>query len=162
MTKIWTGSTLCHVHSWSRSVEISRVIWGEGLPFIACNVNGRMCCSESQKSSAKDHCAAFRLAASWERWLTLLLALYSSLQNRAPFFSLGWQITRCWAACTKRSGSFMSERLAGNFPVRQNQCRSCYYFIHFMPTVRQHWPGGNLVCDITFFCGENGGWGQRN
>lgn len=135
MTQIWTGSTLGHVHSWSRSVEISRVIWGGGLPFIACNVNGRMCCSESQKGSAKDHRAAFRLAAGWEGWLTLLLGLYSSLQNRAPLFFFGWQIWRCWAACTRRSGSFMSERLAGNFPVRQNQYRSCCCFTHFMPTM---------------------------
>ena len=120
-----------------------------------------MCCSERQKNSAKDHCAAFRLAAGWERWLTLLLGLYSPLQNRAPLFFLGWQIVRCWAACTRRSGSFMSERPAGSFPVRQNWYRSCCYFTHVMPTFRQHCPGGKLVCDITFFYGENWGWGQN-
>lgn len=162
MTKIWSGSTLGHVRSWSRSVEISSVIWGGGLPFIACNVNGRMCCSENQKASAKDHRATFRLAADWERWLTLLLGSYSSLQNRAPLFFFGRQISRCWAACTRRSGSLMSERLAGNFSVRQNRYRSSCYFTHFMPTFRQQCPGGKLVCDITVFCGENQDWGQRN
>lgn len=47
----------------------------------------------------------------------------------------------------------MRRRLAGNFPVRQKQCRSGCCFTHFMPTFREHCPGGKLVCDIAFFYG---------
>lgn len=141
--KIWTGSTLGHVHSWSRSVEISRVIWGEGLPFIACNVNGRMCCSESQKGSGKDHCAAFRLAAGCSGWLALL-----------PGFC---RIEPCFFPLV---GCFMSKRLR-NVTVRQNWCRSCCYFTPFYVNIQT----GAVLMEselVTFLYGEYWGWGQRN